>query len=1087
MFTADSALAARSQLCPRKGAFFLLACCFSLFLTGSPVALAHQDLPESLDIHFTHITADDGISHTSAQRILQDRHGFIWIGTQQGLNRYNGYDFEVFNYSPDEPNSLSNGWIYDIFEDRDGRIWVATDDGLDLFQAASKDFRHFRHDPGRPGSLPSNSIRSITQTRDGSIWVGSRAGLSRWNGDDSFTHFIVFAQDETSEERPAVRAMAEDANSYLWIGTHAEGLIRLDPTTGEQVRFGEGTESEPREGYIRTILIDKSGTIWAGSQENGILRVSEDGAVQRMVHDPEDGGSISSNGIWSIFQDRQDRIWVGTESGLNLWLPERQRFHRYYHDVAEPESLSDNAVYDITQDQGDVIWVGTFNGISKWNSEIATFTHVRRDTGAASTLSNNKVSAFAESPDGKIWIGTIGGGINLWDIENNSFEHFRARDDRPDGLSDDMVASLLLDREGRLWTGTMRKGLGMMDTRTRKFTHYTYDRENPWSISSNAVSNMLEDSQGRVWITTYGGGLNLYLGDGRFRRYPAGDQPSRDFPSYFLVDIEEGPEGKLWLASDGSGLIRFDPETQAVDVMQFTPGSDSSISDNNVICLLQTDSALWVGTRDTGLNRYSDDRWEHFDYDDGLASNAIYGLLEDESGRIWISHSKGLSNYDPKTSQFTNYDTIHGLQGNDFNNASYLKTADGKMLFGGSNGFNVFYPSEVQVNTHRPPVKLTRLTRFNRDFLLDKPAYELESIELSYNDYVVGFEFAAMDFTNTAKNHYRYMLAGFDREWVNAGRIRQATYTNLGPGDYTFRVQGSNNDGIWNDKGISIGLTVSPAPWATWWAMALYTMVAIAIVYGTAQAYSVRLHREEQRRYSEQLEALVAERTSALESEIMGHKSAQQNLSRSLQEKEVLLKEVHHRVKNNMQVISSLLNIQADSVMDERFQNLLIESQQRIKSMALIHENLYRSENLLEINFHEYIEMLTAGLVRFYRFDKLAVSLRLEVQDIYLDIDTAVPCGLIINELVSNSLKHGFKGRSGEGNIVVRFMLSEDGRTYHFSVSDDGNGIPPDMDIENASSMGLEIVRILTEQLDGTWTWHSNNGTEFTIEFPRKK
>ena len=213
-------------------------------------------------------------------------------------------------------------------------------------------------------------------------------------------------------------------------------------------------------------MIENSGIIWAGSQENGILRVNQDGSVQRLVHDPEDRGSISSNRVWRIFQDRQDRIWVGTESGLNLWLPESQSFHRYYHDVAEPESLSDNLVYDITQDQGDLIWFGTFNGISKWNSEIATFT-------------------------------------NLWNIENNSFEHFRSGEGSPDSLSDDMVVSLLLDRRGRLWTGTMRKGLSMMDTQTRKFTNFTFDRGNPWSISSNAVSNMLEDSQGRVPDTPF--------------------------------------------------------------------------------------------------------------------------------------------------------------------------------------------------------------------------------------------------------------------------------------------------------------------------------------------------------------------------------------------------------------------------------------------------------------------------------------------------------------------------------------------------------------------------------------------------------
>ena len=1091
MITADPALAARSQPRPRKGAFFLLCACFSLFAGGAFAsnALGNQELPESRDIIFTHITADDGISHTAAKRILQDSKGFIWIGTQQGLNRYDGSNFEIFNYNPDDPNSLTNGWIFDLFEDLEGRIWIATDGGLDLYQPATKNFRHFRHDPDNDASLPNDSVRAVFQSADHSIWVGTRSGLSRWNGEAGFSHYITFEIDERNETRPGVRDIVEDEHGHLWIATQSEGVLRLDPETGvvTPYEYRPGTPNSINTPYVTSLMIDNDGILWAGTQNGGISLVDHDGNVEHLLHDPDNPRSLSSNRIWSIYRDRQERIWVGTEGGLNLWLPEEQGFHHYRNDPGNPNSLSDNMVFEITQDQGNVLWVGTFGGISKWNSEISSFSHISRDESKENTLSNNKVASFAEAPNGDIWIGTIGGGVNLWNIENNSFTTFTQNREPGKGLADNVVTALAQDNDGYLWVGTMRKGLSRMQGTSGEFEHFAYDRTDPGSLSSNSVSSIHKDSRGRIWIATYGGGLNLYLGDGRFRRFPRSMTPERDFTSYyFLLDIEESLDGKLWLASDGGGVILFDPDTEVVSSMQLVPNSVNSISDNHIICLLQTKSGLWVGTRDTGLNFFSDDIWSHFTYEDGLPSSAIYGLLEDEEGRIWISHGKGLSVYDPVEQRFTNYSSIHGLQGNDFNNGAYFKAADGKMLFGGANGFNAFYPSRIHVNTHRPPIRLTRFTKFNKEVLLDKPTYELDKIDLNYNDYVVGFEFAALDFTDPAKNRYRYMLAGFDREWVDANTVRQATYTNLGPGRYTFRVEGSNNDGVWSDQGLSVELNVASAPWSTWWAMALYTMVGMIVVYGAAQAYSVRLHREEQRRYSEQLEALVAERTSALENEITGHKTAQQELSRSLQEKEVLLKEVHHRVKNNMQVISSLLNIQADSVMDDRFVNLLTESQQRIKSMALIHENLYRSDNLLEINFHDYIEALANGLLRFYRFDNLAVRLELEVVDIFLDIDTAVPCGLIINELVSNSLKHAFKGRSGEGLIKVVFRVTENGENYRFSVADNGNGIPEDLVIEDANSMGLEIVRILTEQLDGHWSCQVDEGTVFIIEFPRK-
>ena len=1071
----------------RDFTYALIGSCISLFLSAGSLQAAHSaEVPQTL--LFKRISTDMGLSHTAVRKIMQDSRGFIWIGTQQGLNRFDGHEFEVFNHLPEDHTSLSNDYVYDIFEDRRGRIWIATEAGLNLYQPRTGTFQHYRHEPGNPSSLPHNSVRTIFQAQDGALWVGTRLGLSRLEGENSFRHFLSFESTPDDKIRPGVRSLAQSEDGTLWIGSQHRGLFVLGPDTDqvEEFSFPQGVGLSGGDRNVRSILIDDSGLIWLGTHGSGItLMDPESGDVERLTREGTSG--LSSNQVRKIYQDSRGEIWVATEGGgLNRWVPGSGHFVHFKHDPTDEFSLSDDVVYEIIEDSGNVIWLGTFTGISKWNADIPSFTHVRRNDTGEGMLSNNKISSFAEAGPGTIWVGTIGGGVNRWDRERNSFEVMRHDEADPTSLGDDMVMALLQDDQGRLWTGTMRSGISRLSPETGEFVHFRHDANDPDSLSSNAVSNILQDKSGRIWIATYGGGLNLYREDGGFDHFSLQHQDSVDRSADFLVDMEEGPDGALWLGSDGGGLIRLEATTGVFEVFAHDLDASSSLSGNHVISLLQTEDALWVGTRDTGLNRYRGETWENFSRKGGLLSNAIYGLLEDDSGRIWVSHGRGMSMYDPESDSFTDYSKVHGLQSTDFNNGAFLRTREGLLLFGGTNGFNIFDPADIRGNQHVPPVVLTNFTKFNHRFNLERPAYDTRYIELEHSDYVVGFEFAALDYTDPTKNLYRYKLEGFDKEWVSANGVPQATYTNLDAGKYVFRVQGSNNDGLWNTTGLSVQVRVNPPFWATWWAFLGYLLVAAFSVYFVTRLYRARLFRQEQARHNRELAGLVAERTSALETEINEHKQAREKLSGSLREKEVLLKEVHHRVKNNMQVISSLLNIQADSVTDDRYVNLLTESQQRIKSMALIHENLYRSENLLEIDFHEYIEMLTNGLLRFYRFEDLVVKLEQDVDGIFLDVDTAVPCGLIINELVSNALKHAFEGCSGERHIRIDFHLFEEENLYRFSVEDDGIGLGEDVNLESSNSLGLEIVRILTQQLDGELSVHSERGARFEIAFPRR-
>ncbi len=798
-------------------------------------------------------------------------------------------------------------------------------------------------------------------------------------------------------------------------------------------------------------------------------------------------------------------------------------------------------------------------------------------------------------------------GVNKWDGQIGRFTDVYTP--RTAGLTDSRVMTLY-DRGDELWIGTMAGGVNVVED-GELVAIFRHDDTDPMSISANAISRIMEDSRGRIWVTTYGGGVNQYVGEGRFRRFP---DPRGQFSGLKVVDIAEAADGNLWLATDGEGVVVLTPESGEAFNFKHDPEDPSSIGSSNVITLLRTEETVWVGTRDAGVNRYNPGTGDFTRYTkaDGLASDAIYGMLEDNQGRIWISGGKGLSVLDPGTGEFITYDSTHGLQSDDFNSGAYLELSDGTFLFGGNNGFNAFEPERIRGNSYVPPIRLTSFTKFNRPVDLSNPIYQKNAIEIEYSDSVIGFEFAAMDFTAPEKNRYQYKLEGFDRDWVDASNSHQVTYTNLDPGDYTFKVRGSNNDGVWNESGLSIGLQVLPPVWATWWAYGAYLLAALGILYQAHKANERRLRHDAEKRYSERLqlyiesleeatdcvliadenkslmyannavrsivgltpaevvgrplmsvlfsrsedaaaalkglkeegrwhgevrnkrgdeyytventiaavrdsedkenayvsisrdvterkkteaelethrrnlEFLVAERTKALEREIRENKEVQRELANSLGEKELLLKEVHHRVKNNMQVISSLLNIQAETIGNDLFASLLGESQQRIKSMSLIHENLYQSENLLEIDFEDYIKMLANSLCRFYSVPGVSINLDVRVVDVSLDLETAVPCGLIINELVSNSLKHAYKG--GErcsGTIAILFK--REGCRYALEVKDDGAGLPEDFTLTNTSSMGMEIVSILTQQLDGRLCFNSDCGAAFQISFPRKE
>jgi len=1186
----------------RLGSLFLL-----LYVFCGP-ALALEALMGQRAIVFDHLSTENGLSQNGVTAFVQDSEGLIWIGTQEGLNRYDGYDFTNFYHRIDDPKSLSHDQVRALLSDSSGRLWVGTDAGLDVFNPQLQAFDRFSLGDGGQ-TVASISVFALAEGMDGDVWVGTDRGLVqvRPNGSERwFQHDLI----KSNTLAPgSVRALYFDEFNRLWVGTDVGGVTVIDAQGQIQRRLVSDPldENSLSENAVRAIQADNLGRIWIGTFTRGVSVFDErDDRWFRFQNRDSDSASLSGDSVRSILQSQNGDLWVGTDGGLNLWQGAASGFQRYTADLSNSKSLSDNTILSLFQDQGGVIWVGTFNGISKWNATVEKFPVFKMQGSSNSEISSPSISSFAEDLEGNLWIGTFE-GLGYWENQAAGPIFFNMASI---GLSGRRVMALAAFGD-EVWAGTMISGLNVIKDGKVEHT-YRFDSKDPTSLSANAVSRIYEDSKGRKWIATYGGGINLVLPDRGFRRYPNLSTPRGQFSDLRTLDIVETHSGLIWIATDGGGVTVLDPDSGETFALRHDPNDPNSLSSDNIVAFLKTKQGIWVGTRDRGINFYDPTTasFTSFSKIDGLASDAVFGLLEDKAGRIWISGGKGLTRVDPVAMTFQSFDASHGLQNTDFNSGAYLELRNGLFIFGGNNGFNVFDPVTIRTkNNYVPPIVLTRFSKLNQVALHSRALADSKGLKLRHDESVIGFSFSALDFTQPKKNQFRYRLKGFDPVWTQAAGQHQATYTNLDAGNYVFEVIGSNNDLVWNDVGASVAFTVLPPIWATWWAYLGYVLVALLAVLLLLQNNTRRQRFEAEKRYSERLqlyiesleqatdcvviangqreilfanhaietlhglipteavgrdlisvlvrdeveqeqisatldatgrfegevagpplfpeqatevtiakvqdsklsesavvsisrditqrklteaelanhrknlETLVADRSIALQREISEHKEARSDLAASLVEKELLLKEVHHRVKNNMQVISSLLNMQADAQEDHVLSNLLGESQQRIKSMSLIHESLYQSDDLLEINFEDYIRTLATGLCRFYTIPGVEVQLDIVVDEVALGLDTAVPCGLIINELISNALKHGFNDHRGGAAVIDVHFVKDQGQ-FRLRISDNGAGLPENFDLGRSGSMGMEIVDILTQQLEGNLSYQSNAGAKFLIEFP---
>ena len=826
-----------------------------------------EPMAEQRNIRFSRLNIEQGLSQSSVECIEQDRLGFIWLCTEDGLNRYDGREIKVFKHDPQDPTSLSENWVSALHEDTAGRLWVGTEGGgLNVFDSSTQSFEQI--------DLPNRRIRVITEDPAGHLWLGSETGVVRLDpGSRETEAFTSDADDPTSLSDSRVNAILIDSAERVWIGT-SNGLNRLDPGTDGFVHYGTSQEHGRTlsDDHVRALLEDRSGRLWIGTYDGGIDRLDlETGEITSFRADANDADSLAAQRVRTLLEDRSGTIWIGTESGLDQFVPETESFLHYRHDPTDIRSLSEDHTRTLFQDRGGVIWVGTQGGgASRWNATTGYFPLYRADSSSANSLSDDFVAAFHEVGD-TVWVGTFGGGLNRLDLSTGQFQRFRARTGDPSSLSDDRVMSLLTDSKGALWVGTFTGGLNRLRPDGRSFDHFRHDQNDDSSLSERGVMSLYEDSLGELWLGTFRGGLNRFVRETEtFERYHHDPDDPTTLSNDEVSVIIEDRDQSLLIGTRFGGINRFDRRSGTFATAKHDGSrADSLMSDNVTSLLLDDQGRLWIGT-DSGLDMWSErDRVEdraiftHYTERDGLPNARVWGIVPDDHGHLWISTNNGLSRFDPRTGVFKNYNASHGLQSNEFNFGAYHRGQSGRLYFGGIKGFNHFEPSNVRDNSYAPPVIFTSFRKLNEEAVLDRPIWDKQEIQIEHRDYVVTLSFAALDFTEPALNQYEYKLEGLHDDWVSLGDVPRATFTQLDPGRYTLNVRASNNDGLWNQEGASLRLRVIPPPWRTWWAYGLYALLAGGVLLTYMRSQTLKLQREES--YSRELEQQVRERTRDLE------------------------------------------------------------------------------------------------------------------------------------------------------------------------------------------------------------------------------